>query len=51
MELVLGIQKEFGVVIEDRAVAVRVLVSIHTIAEYLKSLSAGSPEAAGGINA
>lgn len=50
LELVLGIQKEFGVAIEDRALAVKVLVSIDTIAEYLKSLSAGSPEAAGGIN-
>ena len=48
LELVLGIQKEFGVAIEDRALAVRVLVSIDTIAEYLKSRSAGNPEAAGG---
>jgi acyl carrier protein len=47
---VLGIQKEFGVAIEDRTLAVKVLVSIDTIAEYLKSLSAGSPGAAGGIN-
>ncbi|TFH31218.1 MAG: acyl carrier protein [Deltaproteobacteria bacterium] len=51
LELVLGIQKEFGVAIEDRALAVRVLVSIETIAEYLKFRSAGSPETAGGINA
>lgn len=51
LELVLGLQKEFGVAIEDRSLAVKVLVSIDTIAEYLKSLSAGSPEAAGGINA
>ena len=50
LELVLGLQKEFGVVIEDRALAVRVLVSIDTIAEYLKSRSAGNPEAAGGLN-
>jgi acyl carrier protein len=49
LELVLGLQKEFGVVIEDRALAVRVLVSIDTISEYLKSRSAGRPEAAGGI--
>jgi acyl carrier protein len=49
LELVLGIQKEFGVAIEDRALAVKVLVSIDTIAEFLKSLSGGSPEAAGGI--
>ena len=51
LELVLGIQKEFGVAIEDRALAVKVLVSIDTIAEYLKSRSAGNPEAAGGRNA
>ena len=50
LELVLGIQKEFGVAIEDRTLAVKVLVSIDTIAEYLKSISAGSPDAAGGIN-
>ena len=51
LELVLGIQKEFGVAIEDRALAVKVLVSIDTIAEYVKSRSAGNPEAAGGLNA
>lgn len=51
LELVLGLQKEFGVVIEDRALAEKVLVSIDTIAEYLESRSAGSTEAAGGINA
>ena len=50
LELVLGLQKEFGVAIEDRSLAVKVLVSIDTIAEYLKSRSAGSPEAAGGRN-
>ncbi|MGE5247066.1 MAG: acyl carrier protein [Verrucomicrobiota bacterium] len=49
LELVLGLQKEFGVAIDDRAVAVRVLVSIDTIAEYLRSRSAGNPEAAGGL--
>jgi acyl carrier protein len=48
---VLGIQKEFGVAIEDRALAVKVLVSIDTIAEYVKSRSAGNPGAAGGLNA
>ena len=51
LELVLGIQKEFGVAIEDRALAVKVLVSIDTIAEYVKSQSGGNPEAAGGLNA
>jgi acyl carrier protein len=50
LELVLGIQKEFGVAIEDRAVAVRVLVSIDTIAEYLNSRSVGNPEAAAGLH-
>lgn len=49
LELVLGLQKEFGVVIADRALAVKVLVSIDTIAEYLKSRSAGDHETAGGI--
>ena len=49
LELVLGLQKEFGVAIDDRAVAVRVLVSIDTIADYLRSRSAGNPEAAGGL--
>ena len=50
LELVLAIQKEFGVAIEDRGLAVRVLVSIDTIAEFLKSRSAGNPQA-GGLNA
>ena len=50
LELVLGIQKEFGVGIEDRLLAVKVLASIDTIAEYVKSQSAGNPEAAGGRN-
>ena len=51
LELVLGIQKEFGVAIEDRALAVKVLVSIDTIAEYVHTRSAGIPGAAGGIKA
>ena len=50
LELVLGIQKEFGVAIEDRALAARVLVSIHTISEYLESRWAGNREAAVGRN-
>lgn len=41
LELVLGLQKEFGVVIEDRAVAVKVLASIDTIAEYVESQGKG----------
>jgi len=51
LELVLGIQKEFGVAIEDRALAVKVMVSIDTIAEYVKSQSAGNPQTMGGRNA
>ncbi len=41
LELVLGLEKEFGVVIEDRAVAVRVLTSIRTIAEFIQSKGKG----------
>jgi acyl carrier protein len=51
LELVLGLQKVFGVIIEDRALAVKVLVSIDTIAEYVNTRSAGNPGAAGGIKA
>jgi acyl carrier protein len=35
LELVLGLQKEFGVVIEDRQLAVKVLASIDSIAAYI----------------
>jgi acyl carrier protein len=38
---VLGLEKEFGVVIEDRAVAIRVLTSIKTIAEFIQSQGKG----------
>jgi acyl carrier protein len=41
LELVLGLEKEFGVVIEDRAVAIQVLTSIRTIAEFLQSKGKG----------
>ena len=41
LELVLGLQKEFGVVIEDRALAVKVLASIDTIAEFVRSQGKG----------
>ena len=41
LELVLGLQKEFGVVIEDRAVAVKALASINTIADYVESQGKG----------
>jgi acyl carrier protein len=37
LELVLGLQKEFGVVIEDRATAIKVLASINSIAEYVQA--------------
>lgn len=36
LELVVGLQKEYGVVINDKAVAERVLVSVNTIAEYVR---------------
>jgi acyl carrier protein len=41
LELVLGLEKEFGVVVEDRVTAVRVLASIRTIAEYIQSQGKG----------
>lgn len=37
LELVVGLQKEYGVVINDKAVAERVLVSVNTIAEYVSA--------------
>lgn len=36
LELVLGIEKDFGVLIGDRALAVKVLFSIDTIADFLR---------------
>ena len=41
LELVLGLEKEFGVVIEDRATAVTVLASIKTIADFIHSQGKG----------
>jgi acyl carrier protein len=41
LELVLGLQKEFGVVIEDRAQAVKVLATIDSIAEFVHSMGKG----------
>ncbi len=41
LELVLGLEKEFGVAIEDRATAVKVLASIQTIAEFIQSQGKG----------
>ena len=41
LELVLGLEKEFGVVIDNRDVAVKVLASVRTIAEYIESQGKG----------
>jgi acyl carrier protein len=41
LELVLGLEKEFGVVIDNRDVAVKVLASVRTIAEYVQSQGKG----------
>ena len=41
LELVLGLEKEFGVVIEDRPTAVKVLASIKTIAEFIQTQGKG----------
>ncbi len=41
LELVLGLEKEFGVIIDDRAVAIRVLTSVRTIADYVRSQQKG----------
>ncbi len=41
LELVLGLEKEFGVVIEDRATAVKVLATIRSIAEFIQSQEKG----------
>jgi acyl carrier protein len=41
LELVLGLEKEFGVVVEDRATAVKVLASIRTIVEHIQAQGKG----------
>jgi acyl carrier protein len=41
LEVVLGLEKEFGVVIDDRSVAVQALASIRTIAEHVRSHQKG----------
>ena len=41
LELVLGIQKEFGVLIEDRELAAKVLATINTIADFIHSQGKG----------
>lgn len=40
LELVVGLQKEYGIVISDKAVAEKALVNVNTIAEYLKTAKA-----------
>jgi acyl carrier protein len=41
LELVLGLEKEFGVVVENRETAVKVLASIKTIADFIQSQGKG----------
>jgi len=41
LELVLGLQREFGVTIEDREIAVKVLATINSIAEFVQSQGKG----------
>lgn len=41
LELVLGLEKEFGVVVDDRETAVRVLASIQSIADFIVSHGKG----------
>ena len=36
LELVVGLQKEFNVVINDKAVAEKVLISVNTIADFIE---------------
>lgn len=36
LELVVGLQKEFSVTINDKAVAEKVLVSVNTIADFIE---------------
>jgi acyl carrier protein len=36
LELVVGLQKEFNVVINDKAIAEKVLISINTIADFIE---------------
>ncbi len=42
LELVVGLQKEFGIVITDKAIAEKVLISINTIADFIKEKEASS---------
>lgn len=43
LELVVGLQKEFKVAIDDKAVAEKVLVSVNTIAEFIGMYAPGKP--------
>ncbi len=36
LELVVGLQKEFGISITDKAVAEKILVSVNTIADFIE---------------
>lgn len=36
LELVAGLQKEFGVVINDKAMAERILISVNTITNFIE---------------
>lgn len=36
LELVVGLQKEFNIVINDKAVAEKVLISVNTIADFIE---------------
>ncbi|HLA50734.1 MAG TPA: acyl carrier protein [Thermodesulfobacteriota bacterium] len=38
LELVVGLQKEFSVVINDKAVAEKVLISVNTIADFIEGV-------------
>jgi acyl carrier protein len=42
LELVVGLQKEFGIVITDKAIAEKVLISINTIANFIKEKETSS---------
>jgi acyl carrier protein len=41
LEVVLGLQKDFGVAIDDRELAIRVLRSVSTIAAYIEEQGKG----------
>ena len=41
LELVVGLEKEFGVKITDQSVGEKVLVSVHTLCDYIRSEGEG----------